>query len=197
MADFLKAFERTMGKEGVYDCDPIDAGGETYRGIARRFYKSWDGWKIIDAAKSRPSFPASLKNDPVLALKVENFYKTTYWDMMLCDEMTDMEQPLAEELFDTGVNMGISRAATFLQIALNVLNRNQQLYPDILEDGLLGDQTLLSLRKYLEKDKIDLLIKIINVLQGNHYIQYMKKDPRQEKYARGWFSRVMIEKGVF
>jgi len=192
MADFLKAFEKTMGKEGEWDCDPLDVGGETYRGISRRHHPSWDGWKIIDAAKSMPSFPASLKNNPILALKVENFYKATYWDVMLCDEITYQE--LAEELFDTGVNMGISRAATFLQTALNVLNRNQQLYPDILEDGILGAETLLTLEKYQKKDKIDLLLKIINVLQGYHYIQYMKKDPRQEKFARGWFSRVTIGK---
>ena len=37
MADFNIAFEITMGHEGGYSFDKDDAGGETYRGISRRY----------------------------------------------------------------------------------------------------------------------------------------------------------------
>jgi len=37
-----------------------------------------------------------------------------------------------------------------------------------------------------------ILLKIMNVLQGMHYISYMNKSPVQEKYARGWFGRVSL-----
>ena len=37
MADFNDAFDETMGHEGGYVNDSNDAGGETYRGISRRF----------------------------------------------------------------------------------------------------------------------------------------------------------------
>jgi hypothetical protein len=47
---------------------------------------------------------------------------------------------------------------------------------------------------YLKKDKPELLLKILNVFQGMHYIDFMTKSPIQEKYARGWFTRVEIEK---
>ena len=47
----------------------------------------------------------------------------------------DMPRALALEMFDTGVNMGTGRAVGFLQTALNVLNRNQQLYPDMVVDS--------------------------------------------------------------
>ena len=51
---------------------------------------------------------------------------------------------------------------------------------------------LAALRAYLKKDKPDLLLKIMNVLQGMHYIEFMTKSPVQEKFARGWFKRVEL-----
>jgi len=32
----------------------------------------------------------------------------------------------------------------------------------------------------------------MNVLQGTHYVEYMREHPEQEKYARGWLKRVEI-----
>jgi len=36
------------------------------------------------------------------------------------------------------------------------------------------------------------LLKVMNIFQGMHYIEYMRKDPVQEKYARGWLKRVKL-----
>ena len=98
-------------------------------------------------------------------------------------------------MFDTGVNMGIKRAVKFLQRALNYLNRNGKMFPDMVDDGVLGPGTLNYLNIYLSKDKPELLFKIMNVLQAQHYLNYMSKSPTQEKYCRGWFNRVTISKG--
>lgn len=38
MADFDKAHLEVMGNEGGYANNPVDAGGETYKGIARKFW---------------------------------------------------------------------------------------------------------------------------------------------------------------
>lgn len=40
----------------------------------------------------------------------------------------------------------------------------------------------------------ELLLKILNVLQGNFYLDYMRKNTVQEKYMRGWFNRVKLHK---
>ncbi|MDR1034997.1 MAG: hypothetical protein LBT40_00015 [Deltaproteobacteria bacterium] len=32
--------------EGGWANNPADSGGETFRGIARNFHKSWPGWAI-------------------------------------------------------------------------------------------------------------------------------------------------------
>lgn len=190
MAKFKDAFTRTMGHEGGYVKDADDLGGETYRGISRKFNPGWVGWTRVDRAKRRRGFPGNLAPDAALQAGVEAFYKQHYWDKFQGDAIAN--QAIANEMFDTGVNMGVVRAVEFLQRGLNVLNRNEKLYRDLVPDGAFGPKTLAALRAYLKKDKADLLLKIMNVLQGMHYIEFMNKSPVQEKFARGWFKRVEL-----
>ena len=188
MADFKPAFNKTLQFEGRYSNDPDDAGGETYKGISRRYHPDWDGWERIDSLKEGPNFPSNCEADPDLEEEVKDHYRQFYWSRFLGDEIP--EQNIAEELFDTAVNLGVGRAVSFLQQGLNVLNRNETLYADLVVDGSLGPKTLGILKAYLENDRPDILFKIMNVLQGKHYIDYMTQSPVQEKFARGWFSRV-------
>ena len=104
MANFTEAFEKTMGHEGGYVNDPDDAGGETYCGISRVYNPSWYGWTLIDQEKDEPDFPACLEDDEDLDAAVEDFYKDKYWDVNRLDDVDS--QAVAEEMFDTGVNMG-------------------------------------------------------------------------------------------
>jgi lysozyme family protein len=101
---------------------------------------------------------------------------------------------LANELFDTGVNLSVEKSIVFLQMALNALNRNGQLYSDIAEDGAFGKNTLNTLNTYLKTDSAELIYKIMNILQGAHYIDGMRKNTIKEKYARGWLDRVEFVK---
>lgn len=188
MADFDKAFNKTMANEGGYSFDPADVGGETFKGISRVYHPQWPGWKIIDSAKSSSDFPKNLNSDEDLQQMIRAFYKKNFWDTIQLDEIDS--QKIGEELFDTAVNMGISRAGKFLQRALNYLNKNEELYDDLDDDGKVGEKTLDALDIILERGEEALLYKILNVLQANHYLEYMYKSPTQEKFARGWFSRV-------
>ena len=195
MSYFLDAYANTMGNEGGYTNDPDDAGGETYKGISRVYNPSWSGWFTIDCMKNTLAFPDNLDDvtpeTERLNANVKEFYKMSYFDPYRGD---DMPYGLALEMFDTAVNMGVGRVVKYLQISLNVLNRNESLYPDQVEDGMYGNNSHSCLQTYLEHDTVELIVKVINILQGNHYIEYMKKSPSQEKYARGWFKRVGISK---
>jgi len=177
-----------MKNEGKYSNDATDVGGETYCGISRRYHPSWDGWKIIDNYKNKPGFPNTAYKDDELASLVELFYKATFWDINLLDYFSS--QKIANEMFDSSVNMGIGRVVKFLQRALNVLNKNGSLYPDLVEDGKVGSNTLKALNSYLEHKDESFLYKVMNILQGMHYIEYMTKSPTQEKFAFGWLERV-------
>jgi len=190
MAKFEMAYDKTMGHEGGYVHDPDDVGGETYKGIARRYHPGWEGWKIVDSTKRAHNFPKSLDHLTSVQHMVKDFYKQHYWDPFRGDDLPSQE--LGEEMFDTGVNMGIKRSVKFLQRSLNVLNRNGKLFADMADDGIIGPTTMRNLNTYLKKESIALLLKIMNVLQANHYLAYMKKSPTQEKYCRGWLKRVNI-----
>ena len=187
MANFKEAFEKTMGHEGGYGNDPDDAGGETYKGIARVYNPGWSGWAVIDAAKTASigNFPASLDQNATLQASVQSFYKERYWDV---NRLDSFPQSVAEEMFDTGVNMGVGRAARFLQRALNYLNRNGKLYGELTVDGAIGPNTLNALAAVKSDESV--LLTMLNVLQGMHYMEYMDKSPSQRKFARGWFKRV-------
>jgi lysozyme family protein len=188
MANFKQSFDLTSGHEGEYSNDPADYGGETYRGISRKHHPSWSGWSIVDSYKSKPNFPKNMSSDSHLNCEVESFYKMFFWDVNLLDDFSSQE--IANELYDTGVNMGVVKAAKFLQRSLNVLNKNGSLYADLSEDGKIGFNTLNSMKICIDKVGANFIYKVLNILQGNNYIDIMVKDPTQERFAIGWLSRV-------
>ena len=101
---------------------------------------------------------------------------------------------MAKELFDTGVNQGTGTAVKYLQQSLNLLNRQEKLYKNIKEDGLIGEKTISTLNKYLETDTAEMLVLWMNVFQGMRYISIMVNDEVQEKNARGWAKRISLVK---
>lgn len=185
MTDFLLAFVKTMGHEGGYSNDPNDPGGETYRGISRRYHSAWSGWDLIDSLR-RNDIP--LDESGALAGYVQEFYQDEFWSPLRCGKFP---QPIANELFDTAVNQGLNPAATFFQRSLNVLNRQEKLYENLVVDGLIGGKTQLA---FEELDKYDqrLCLTMMNVLQGAYYMDRMRESEVKEKYARGWFKRVVF-----
>jgi lysozyme family protein len=97
---------------------------------------------------------------------------------------------LANELYDTAVNMGVRRAVRFLQSALTLLNRDQRDYADLVVDGWFGEKTLATLAVMLNKDgDSDALVKLMNLQQGARYVAIMEADSSQERFARGWIKR--------
>ena len=105
-----------------------------------------------------------------------HYYKAAYWDVKNLDLVND--QAIANELFDIGVNMGVGVAAKLLQEALNLCNRNQKDYPDMVVDGKIGPVTLRTLNSHGRQRSV---LKALNVLQGQRYIYICQRKPSQEK----------------
>lgn len=194
MADFEIAYGETALHEGGYVNDPVDKGGETHLGIARKFNGDWSGWAIVDRIKKE--HPADFKNvinanEELPELAAELFRKR-YWTPIRGDDIPD--QAIANKMFDTGVNQGVARSVTYLQQALNLLNRNQKNYADVEIDGKFGKTTLATLKQFLELegDRPDYLLKLLNLQQANFYLEIMKRDSTQERFARGWLNRVNL-----
>lgn len=106
MADFLIAFNRTEKNEGkdIWTKVDGDSGGETWSGISRKANPSWRGWKILDQIKNKKN--GQKISTPELEEHKQSLYRTNYWNPIWGDEIKN--QKVANDLYDTGVNMGPS-----------------------------------------------------------------------------------------
>lgn len=96
--NFDQAFEKLIGHEGGYVCNPADPGGETKFGISRRSYPMED-----------------IRNMTLERAKA--LYLRDYWGPAGCDAVPD---GVKFDLFDTAVNSGITTAIRLLQGAAGV-----------------------------------------------------------------------------
>lgn len=167
---FEKAFDATIGHEGGYVNDPDDKGGETNFGISKRSYPNED-----------------IKNLPIQRAK--EIYFKDFWQKQSCHLMEGYED-VAIELFDTSVNMGVGRGGKIFQEALNLSNRNERDFKDIAVDGAIGAKTISAFRASKNKRR---LFNVMNILQGEFYVNLMRKNEVYEKYV-GWFDRVEVKK---
>jgi lysozyme family protein len=188
MADFRTSYAIVRQNEGGYANNPNDRGGETYKGIARKFWEAWQGWKIIDSYKPFiKNFEAKLEEDEPLQAHVFAFFKANFWNQLRLDDVNSQE--IANELFDTAVNMSVHTAGEFLQRSLNVLNINQKLFSDLLVDGKIGQKTIAALNSYPSPTR---MLKVLNCLQGAKYVGICEANPSQEVFMSSWFSRVSL-----
>lgn len=183
MANFAISQGRTRKFEGGYANNPSDRGGETYAGIARNFWKSWGGWKQVDAAKKQlgnldftklPNWKkvdALLKSNVELEHSVDAFYKENFWAPIRGDELPQL---LANNMYDTAVNSGPERAIKLLQEALKV---------DV--DGDFGPQTMAAVKSLRE----DILVERFKSERLEFVRAIAKRDPTQNQFLASWESR--------
>lgn len=138
MANFKLAFDKVVLHEGGYVNNPNDKGGETFMGITRKYHSTSPLWKIIDDYKTKYStrnLTAALKKNSEVINYVCNIYKIGYWDKFNLDKLAS--QSVANEIFDTAVNMGISKAVRLTQRILN-----------IKETGKIDEDLILAISNY-------------------------------------------------
>ncbi|WP_413191780.1 glycoside hydrolase family 108 protein [Pararobbsia alpina] len=172
---FDRAFAFVVGIEGDYSDHPLDRGGKTRFGITQAVARA-EGY-----AGPMSSLPLGL---------AKTIYRRRYWDALSLDRVASISYPVALELFDTGVNMGPSIAATFLQRSLNALNRRARDYADVRVDGAIGEQSLAALHGFFGQrvHKAEaVLLKVLNCLQGARYIDTAERRSANEDFVFGWF----------
>lgn len=173
-------FESILGKEGGYVNNPNDRGGPT-------------NWGITQAVARAHGFTGDMRN--LTRQQALSILEADYWFGPRFDQVANFSNAIAVELTDTGVNMGPSVAAKFLQRALNVFNNQGRLYPDIIADGQIGPRTITALSSYLSHRKQngeEVMLKALNSLQGARYIELSESRPANESFAYGWFERVGV-----
>ena len=95
-----------------------------------------------------------------------------------------------------------------MQLLINVQNKRGQLYSDISEDGVIGNQTLNAIQIMIEAHKKNLLYRVdsnyfraeelawfhfcekLRALQFAWYVDIAKRKEEQEKWFDGWSNRI-------
>ena len=179
--DFVERFlDDLIKREGGYVNNPNDKGGET-------------NWGITAAVARESGYAGPMRNMPQSIAR--DIYRRQYWTAPKFDKVAELSKPIAEELFDTGVNMGTGVPAKWLQRCLNVLNLGHEgapRYPDVVIDGDIGAKTLAALDSFLKlrgKNGEVVMLKALNCLQGARYIELAEgrvKNEANEAFVYGW-----------
>lgn len=177
MSDIFDALsEKVIALEGGYSNDPHDAGGETMFGITKAVARE-NGYAGPMSAMTRADAKA--------------IYRAKFWAKPGLYLVAPLSAVIAEELFDTGVNMGTGTAGQFFQHALNALNRGGADYPEIKVDGGIGPATAAALRSYLAVRGLRgerVMLTALNCLQGARYIALADDIPPDESFLFGWLA---------
>ena len=167
--------EGILKREGGFVDHPADRGGATNHGITEQVARAY-------------GFHGTMKDLPRAMAKA--IYLERYWESPGFNRINEHSAAVAEELLDTGVNMGTGVAAVFFQRALNVFNQEGKTYPDIVADGVIGRMTIAAFRSYLAhrgKDGHVVMFRALNSLQGSRYIGIAEGRKSQEAFTFGWF----------
>lgn len=161
-------------REGGYSNNPADKGGETTWGIT-----------VAVAQAFGYTGPMGSMTQQV----ARDIYAQRYWHIPRFSDVFVVSELLAEELLDTGVNMGPATAGKFLQRALNVLNQGDKTYPNVSVDGAVGNMTIAALKAFLTargKAGETVLLRMLNAQQSVRYIELAESNTSQETFEYGW-----------
>ena len=177
-----KLIVEVIEREGGYVNDPSDRGGATRFGIT-------------EAVARRAKYTGTMSELPESLAR--HIYKSKYWYAPQFDKLS-VTMPIAEELFDCGVNMGPRWAAKFLQESMNLFSPSIPTWPTLKVDGTIGPVTISAMNSFnfarRNLDGADVMLFTLRALRGARYIKIAQKSPDQRRFIYGWLRR-MVELG--
>ncbi|WP_296270996.1 glycoside hydrolase family 108 protein [Pseudomonas sp. UBA6323] len=160
--------------EGGYSNNPHDRGGETMYGITVAVARAND-------------YQGDMREMPRSV--AESIYLKRYVTEPRFDQVVAVNASIGLEVIDTGVNMGPSRAAEYLQRWLNGFNLPDSGYQDLFVDGRLGLLSIDALKRFLAKrgrEGESVLLRGLNSTQGNRYLELTEANRTQRTFLYGW-----------
>lgn len=172
--NYSRIIDGVIAVEKGYVDHPADRGGPTNYGITQ-------------AVARANGYMGDMRNLPVTLAR--SIYERRYISEPKFDQVAAINTDIAIELIDTGVNMGPSRAAEFLQRWLNAFNARGSRYPDMFVDGRLGPVSLAALKAFLAwrgGEGVRVLLRALNATQGARYLEIAEANKSQEDFIYGW-----------
>lgn len=164
-----------LANEGGYVNNPADKGGETMFGITAAVARA-SGYTAPMSAMPRAT-----------ALQI---YRGQYVIAPGFGLVGNLSMLIAAELVDTGVNMGTTVAARFLQRALSALGDTP-----LVQDGNIGGVTIAALKAFLDKRGAEgerRLLALLNAEQGVRYLEITEARSANRAFLYGWLARIAV-----
>jgi lysozyme family protein len=179
MFDIDKFIADQIIKEGgaKFTNDPLDRGGATKYGVTEVAARAWGYAGKMEDLDYHTAFC---------------ILKERYWYAPHFDQVDNLSPVLSARCCEIGINMGVEWPGRFIQRALNVLNQEARLFPDLSVDGHIGRMTLYCLGQFIEQRKdvgLAVLIDMVNSQQRVRYMEIAERDAAQEKWEYGWQSQ--------
>lgn len=167
---FQYAYRILLAHEGNYANHPDDKGGETYRGITKKYNIDWYGWRYVDRKRAKEQN----QEIPQANFWAQDHY-LTIWVREGFDQIHDWR--LAAYLFDYRVN-----AFTGPKEIRKILNEIGCCIPiyNKFDDELAA--CVNSAPNWLLKNRLE-------YYRAQHYKRLAYKDQTQRKFLSHWLKR--------
>jgi len=165
---FNKIIKKVLNNEGGYANNPKDSGGETYKGISRKYFPKWNGWNVVDSLNDKNQYNKLLEDSVI------EFYRENFYNPINIEDVNSIA--IQFQILDTAINMGRITTVKLLQTVIGVT-----------ADGIVGNQTLNAINM-LDEEKLLLRFKLAKVAR---YAYLANKYPKNKVFLSGWLQRTL------
>jgi lysozyme family protein len=190
MPDVFDAFAPALLQReggGTFTDRAADKGGPTRWGIDA---ETLGRWRKLGRSATAAEVQALGETEAL------TIYRQQYFVLPGFQQVAAISPRLAEELLDTGVNMGPHWSSVWLQRSLNLCNRQGEDYADLVVDGGVGGKTVTAIQALLQRRGVrageDLLLKCLNGFQFERYVEITEAggpNGAQEQNFVGWINQ--------
>ena len=163
----------TIGLEGGYVNDKNDPGGETNKGVTKTVARAYN------------------YTGPMKALPVDVAVSVYYDEYVVkagLEPLVQINAPVVEELFDTGVNMGPARPARWFEQSLNEICGSR--VPVTAKVNSVDVQAFAQCQNRIgPKNACLLFLDSLDAKQKAEYYRLFAINPKLLKYKNGWLNK--------
>ncbi|MFD1103728.1 glycoside hydrolase family 108 protein [Sphingobium olei] len=168
-AAVLSIIASTIGLEGGYVNDKRDPGGETNKGVTKK--------EAVSYGYTGPM--RTIPDEVVHSIYYENYLIGPGYEPLL-----KLDVAVAQELFDTTVNMGPARPGRFFQESINEICPTVKLKVD----GKVGPATIAGFARCQRTLLCLAMIPRLDAKQLAEYDRLVRVNPRLKVFHRGWIN---------
>lgn len=178
-----------LAKEGVYDNDSKDRGGETVYGLSRKFNPSLPIWKEVDKLKRTGSSKKAMVQKICHTPKIKAMAEQVYLAQFRKHGLGEIDLVVADLVFDSFVNIGFGSGSIMVQKLCNSFNYQNRYGSDLPVDANFGKMSRERLKIVVKNHKEQFITALLG-LRSSHYVTIATNNTDQRKYISGWINRV-------